>query len=396
MDTIIIKIYGPNKFRFRNRSLFLPELTCRKYEELSPTEIQSRNSSRPYLKKFILHPKAADEYIPSVEVFETLSKEHNKIIYILKITFSAPKLLYWNSLQEVGEKDKDKLFFALRSALESVGIVLEIETIANAILESVHACKNIPLPKTIRMREIINELAKVDISKAFDVADKQDKKGARVLNIHSGTIEWSFYDKISDALRPKNKRSDKGRIDHEKAIVELYKLQEREVFRYEYRLKKTQTTKREINKLLGRDKKTQVVFKDIFTPNLLKTLVLNSWHKIMDLPENQLSLFGEVNELGFLLHIFFEAVKNGTKANSMDNAFASYGLAIAIRKHGAKELKGAVFDVWNRDHPERLKKKMKRAMELMKGLPISHNIAFIDKALERYELINLTSLEKGI
>lgn len=393
MDTVIIKIYGPYKFKISNRSLFLPELEKRTYEELSPTE---RTSTRPYLRKFILQSKKQDKYLPRIEVIEALTQDRKNIRYILKIEFSVPKLLYWNSLQEVGENDKDKVFSALEIALRSVSIDVDKNNIANATLASVHACKNIPLPRSIRMREIINELAKIDISKVFDISDKQCKKGARVLNIYSGTIDWSFYDKISDSVRPKNKRSDKGRINQERSIIEYYGLQEREVFRYEYRIKKTQTIKREINALLNRDYKTQVVFKDLFTPNLIKDLILNSWHTLIKRPENQLSLFGTIDKLGLFLHILSEAKKLGEKGHSLNNALISYGLATAIRDHGAKEVRGAIFDLWNTDHPERLTNKIKLASELTKGLPYSNNIAFIDKSLKRFELITLISLENGL
>lgn len=393
MDTVIIKVYGPHKFKITNWSLFLPELIKRNYEELSLTE---RSSTRPYLRRFVLHPKWQEDYLPRVEVFETLTEDRKDIRYILKIEFSVPKLLYWNSLQEVSENDKQRVISALKSALQSVSIEVDAQVLENATVGSVHACKNVPLPKTIRMREIINELAKMDVNKAFDVSDKQCKKGARVLNIYSGTIDWSFYDKISDSLRPKNKRTDKSRIDQERAIIEQYHLQDREVFRYEYRIKKTQTIKREINALLGREYQTQVVFSDLFTPNLMKTLVINSWHSLIEKPENQLSLFGVIDELGLLLHILSEAKKNGETAHSMNNALISYGLATAIREHGAKEVRGAIFDVWDTDHPERLAKKLELASELTRGLPYSNNIAFLDKALEKFELISLTSLQKGI
>jgi len=396
MDTIIIKIYGPNKFQFRNKSLFLPELNCRKYEDLSPTEIQTRNSNRSYLRKFLLHPKTSNEYIPRVEVFETLSKEANRIIYILKITFSAPKLLYWNSLQEVGENDKQRILSALKRALASVGIVINTEAQENATLEAVHTCKNILLPKTMRMREILGELGRMDISKVVDVMETQFKNGGRVLNFYAGTIERSFYDKVSDSLRPKNKRSDKGRIDYEKVFIEQHKLQDREIFRYEYRLKKTQTTKRVINATLGRKYDTQVIFNDLFTPNLLKNLILNSWNKLIERPENQLSLFGKIDRLKLFLHITDEATKQNIKAYSMDNALVSYALATSILDIGAKEIKGIILNKWNKDHPERFTKKLKMASELTSGLPYSNNIVFIDNALKSYQLISLTSLEKGI
>jgi predicted DNA-binding transcriptional regulator len=246
------------------------------------------------------------------------------------------------------------------------------------------------------MREVINELSKIDISKAFDVSDKQYKKGSRVLNVFSGTIDWSMYDKISDCLRPKNKRSDKGRIDHERLVIEKYGLQNQEVFRYEYRIKKTQTVKREINKLLGREYLTVVAFEDLFTAGLLKSLVINSWNALIKRPENQLSLFGKIDSLKLFLHILDEAKKRGETAHSMNNALTAYGLATAIRDHGAKETRGAIFEIWNTDHPERLTKKIKLASELTAGLPYSNNIVYIDTALNKYELITLNSLENEV
>lgn len=167
--------------------------------------LTERTSIRPYLRLFRLHPKKQEDYLPRVEVYETLTKDRKTVRYVLKIEFSVPKLLYWNSLQEVSEKDQHRVFSSLKASLVSVGIVMNIETIAKASVTAIHACKNIPLPRTVRMREVINELSKIDISKAFDVSDKQCKKGSRVLNIYSGTIDWSIYDKISDSLRPKNK-----------------------------------------------------------------------------------------------------------------------------------------------------------------------------------------------
>ncbi|MDO8590988.1 MAG: hypothetical protein Q7R65_03350, partial [bacterium] len=331
-----------------------------------------------------------------VEVFETLSKESNGIIYILKITFSAPKLLYWNSVREVDENDKQKILSALKRALESVGVVVEIEAIENATLEAVHACKNIPLPKTIRMRAVLSELGRMDISKVVDVTETKIKNGGCVLNFWSGTIEHCFYDKVSDSLKPKNKRSDKGRIDYEKVFIEQYKLRDQEIFRYEYRLKKTQTTRNIVNALLGRKYDTKVIFNDLFTPNLLKTLVLNSWHALIERPENQISLFSTIDKLGLFLHILSEAKKCGEKAHSMNNALISYGLATAIRDHGVKEVRGAIFDLWSNSHSERLTKKIQTTADLTKGLPHSNNIGFIDAELERFEIITITLLKNGV
>ena len=393
MDTVIIKIYGPRKFQITNTSWFLPELTRREYSQLSPTEKQS---TRLYLRHFILKPPHQDGFLPKVDIFEVLSKSRDAVQYILKAEFSVPKLLYRNSLQEVSERDLDKVLSALKKALGGVGIVIEGDTIANALVSVVNFCKNVPLPQNIRMQEALTELKRVDINKVVDVTLKEEKNGGRWLHIYSGTIERVFYDKVADAMRPKVKRKDKGRINYEREIIERYGLQNREVFRFEYRVKKAQTVRREVNVALGRAPKTFVAFKDLFAPNLCKTIILKSWRGLIQRPENQLALLGPTDDLALLLHIFAEAKKLGGDAHSMNRALISYGLARTIRDHGAKETRRAIFSVWNTDHTERLTRKIEASAELTRGLPYSNTIAHIDGVFERFEHMDLALLEKGI
>jgi len=393
MDTVIIKIYGPRKFQITNTSWFLPELSRREYSQLSQTEKQS---TRLYLRHFILKPPYQDGYLPKVDVFEVLSKSRDTVQYILKAEFSVPKLLHRNSLQEVSERDLEMVISAFKRALGGVGVIIDGDTIANARLSAVSVCKNVLLPRNIRMQEALTELQRVDISKVVDVTLKEEKNGGRWLHIYSGTVERVFYDKVADAMRPKNKRKDKWQINHERAVIERYGLQNREVFRYEYRVKKAQTVMREVNTALGREPKTFVAFKDIFTPNLCKTLILKSWHGLIQRPENQLALLGPKDDLALLLHILSQAKKLGGDAHSMNRALISYGLARAIRDHGAKEAKRAIFSVWNSDHSERLTRKIEASAELVRGLPYSNTIALIDTAFERFELIDLALLEKSV
>ena len=393
MDTVIIKIYGPNKFKLTNGPWFSPEFSPRKYNDLSLTEKQSK---RPYLRHFFLHPPYQSNYVPKIEIFETLTNIRDDIRYILKAEFSVPKLLYGNSLQEVSELDFDRVLDAFKKTLHGVGIVVGSDVVANARLSAIHLCKNVSLPQNIRMQEALAELQRVDISKVVDVTTKESNNAGRIFHIYSGTIERVFYDKISDSMRPKNKRKDKGRINHERAIIERFGLQKREVFRYEYRIKKAQTVMHEVNTALGREPKTFVAFKDIFTPNLYKTMLLKSWRGLIQRPENQLALLGPTDNLALLLHILSQAKKLGGDAHSMNRALISYGLTRAIRDQGVKEVRRAIFSIWNTDHTERLTRKIEACVELTRGLPYSNTIAFIDGAFERFELINLALLEHGV
>lgn len=395
MDSFNLKIGGQHKFQVdaKKYSNFLPELAQRRYKDLSKSE---KESHRRYLRKFVLQTPYQDEYLPKVIIYEKLSERRDSICYLLEIEFSAPKLLYGNSLLEVDDKDKEKVINRLQSKLLNLGIKVKTSDLGQARVSAVHFCKNIPLPENIKIRQILGELVKADMSKVYEITSTKIKDGGRVLNFYSGIIEWTFYDKILDTARPKNKRVDKNFIEPERLFLKQHNLQEKEVFRYEYRVKKYQTVMREINRELKKEPKTPVVFADIFSPDLCKKIINSSWQKILQQPGNQLALFEKIDSLQLLIHIFAEAKKNGQKAHSLNNALISYGLSRIIQDHGAKEVRRAIFETWNEDHPERLLKKMKTAAEMISKLPISNNIAFVSKGLEEFTLIDLDSLKRAI
>lgn len=390
MDTVIIKIYGPHKFKLQKRDWFLPEIARRSYNELSDTE---KRSNRYYLRRFVLKGPKQDTYIPKVDVLEVLKKDKKEVVYVLIAEFSLPKLIYENSLQEVSDKDFQKAISALQNALLKVGIVAETNAIAGARVSAIHFCKNIVLPVDIRLQDILSELGRVDISKVVDITTKENKNGGQVLHIYSGTVERVFYDKVTDAMRPKVKRKDKGHISYERTIIEKYQLENREVFRYEYRIKKTQTVAREVNKALEREPKTYVTFRDIFSEGLSKKILINSWRDLVQRPENQLALIGPTDNFKLLLKIIEGSNKLGG-AHSMNRALIAYGLVCIIRDYGVKEFRKIIFSFWNTSHPERLTKKIVEASGLTKGLPYSNGIAFVDKNLEKYELLTTALLEK--
>lgn len=393
MDTVIIKIHGPKKFKIKKLDWFMPELHSRKYENLSPAE-KNLPANRHYLRRFILKPPYEQPfYIPQIEVFETLLRDKRQIKYVMKIQFSIPKLLYGNSLQEVAEKDSQRAYSTLQSCLEKLGINVEADAIVDSMVSAVHFCKNVPLPRDIRMQEIINELMLVDLGKAVDVTGRSYKQGGLTLNLYSGVIGRVFYDKISDSIRPKNKRTDKDPVDPEREIVERFGLESVEVFRYEYRIKSAQTVKREMNKVLERDDKTEfVVFRELFAEGLFKKMIVHSWLGLIQKPQNQLALLGPVDNLNVFSHILSKAKEQKANAHSMNKALTSYGLTRAIKEHGAKEVRRVIFTLWNSDHSERVTEKLKTASEFADGLGPSNCISFIDGKLDKFETITLDML----
>jgi hypothetical protein len=387
MDTVVIKIYGPKKFQFDKKDWFVPEIYSRSYEELSETE---KHSNRHYLKRFILKVPKNTRYTPKVEVLETIDRENKKTIYILIITFSVPKLLYGNSLQEASENDFEKVVSKLQHVLSNAGIRVSSGSIKTARVEAAHFCKNVPLPKHIRLQDILSELQKVDISKAYDVTTKETKEGGRILHLYSGIREIVFYDKVVDSLRPKAKRKDKGYIHPERAVIEKNQLQNLEVFRLEHRIKKTRTIAADINQALGRKPGTYLMFQDLFTPGLFQKMLLKAWDDLLVRPENQLALIGPNCRYRQIERIFETAKRDG-KANSMNRAFVAYGIAVLIRELGVKETKRLVFRHWNNDHPERLNAKIEMAFQLSQEISFSEGMSIVDIGIRKFEPIKINS-----
>ena len=401
MDTVQIRIYDKDKFRVVTGAPFRQEFSMRDFKDLSREErLRSQDKRWPYLRNFVLHPEKKDGLtIPKVEIYESADSTIGIVKYEMVITASLPKLLFENSLCEISPTDLQRVSDTMVERLSGVGIQVLPSTIATASVSVAHFCKNIILPNSISFRRLLAELARVDIGKAYDTTDDirtKNKNSGQVLHLYAGNREWSFYDKIEDMKRPKNKSEDKLKTEYEKELVELYGLKDTEVFRYEYRLKKTQTIKSELNAALGRPYQTPVLLTDIFSGGLWKSVLLRSWKRITDRPENQLALLGTNSKLDLLIHILKNAWNKDKSGHSQNQALWSYGLATAIKDHSAKTIRKELGRVWSSKSDERLDEKMAVAANLAQGVPFSDGIAHIGKELERFEVINLALLEKGV
>jgi hypothetical protein len=391
MDTVILKLYGPKKFKIQKHDWFSPVVTRRYYKDLDPLEI-NQPANRTWMRSFRLKAPVANKYLPQVKVFEILDDKAKEVKYVMEVTFSIPKLLYGNSVLEVSETDFGKVLGALQNTLSRAGIVVSQQSLAEARLVAVHLSKNVFLPKNLPLQHILKELSAVDITKVTDVTERESKNGGQVFHLYSGTIGRVFYDKVADCLRPKNKRMDKGYVDQEREIIDEYFLHSTEIFRYEYRLKKTVTVQRVVNKALDREPKTYTIFRDIFTIGIQKKILLQSWHEVIDRAENQLALIGPVDRYQLLEHIVKNAKECGY-AHSKNNVLIAYGITNIIQDHGTKLFKRLMQANWDAEHPERLNKKIVLASELTKGLPFASGIAFIDAELLKYELITRQILD---
>ncbi|KKS96758.1 hypothetical protein A3B05_00065 [Candidatus Giovannonibacteria bacterium RIFCSPLOWO2_01_FULL_43_160] len=397
MDTVIIRIRGIDKFRVADWAMFNHEFSTRPYADLTPKDRKRADNKKvPYLRSFVLHADIDNGLTyPGVEIYENADNRSRSIYYDMKLKFSAPKLINENSLQEALPSDYHKLLTTLMERLPEIGIYITSQTIADASVSVVHFCKNIPLPADRPLRPILAELSRVDIGKAYgntkDIRSKNQNEN-ETLHLFCGTREWAFYDKIQEMLRPSGKSLEKQKTAYEKEVIELYNLQNTEVFRYEYRLNKAQTIRSEVNRFLKRPYATPVKLSDLFTENLWKDILNASWQRILAKPENQIALLNSNGDIDLLLHILKRAKEKEQSVHSYNKALISYALASIIKKHGAKTLRKEMGKVWSKKSDSRLDEKLATAQKLANDLPLSDGTLYIGQELQKFEPISLEYL----
>ena len=402
MDTIMFRINGIDKFRISSNVQFNQDFTIRTFNDLSQKErIRSKTQSVPYVRQFILKERHPDGlYLPSVEVYEKVDFNRALVFYEMRVTCSLPTLLLGTGLWEITPADRSRVSEMLRNRLGDIGIYTIQDYIERSAISVVHFCKNILLPKTIQFRGVLKELSRVDVGKAYNTTEdtrKKNQNNNEVLHLYCGTREWSFYEKLSEISTAKRKSVSSQKAETERELVESFDFGHLEIFRYEYRLKKSQTIKSELNKILLRPFDTVVTFNDLFTAGLWKSVLGNSWKKIVDRPENQLALFSLDNELDLLLHILAKVQMEGTNAHSQNKALWSYGLAMAIKEHGVKMIRQEFTKIWSEKASEtRFDEKLAIAGKLIEDIPLAEGVLFIGKELERFEPITLEAITRKI
>ena len=400
MDTISFRL--KNNFKITSIANFIPEFSIRSFSDLSQKErILSKDPKNNYLRKFILHPLVDKEiYCPSVEVYEKANANTGIVEYEMVITFhSLPKFSLGNNFEEIQISNKNKIIALMAERLQTIGIIVSEESISQAPVSVIHFCKNIILPENIALRSILSDLSHTDMGKAYDTTEdvriQRDKNNGKVVHLRCGSREWCFYDKIDDLCQPKGKRADKHRTTYEKELLSTHDFKNLEVFRYEYRLNKSQTIKSELHTFLNKSYDEKITVSDLFTEGLWKNILTSAWKRILQRPENQLALLSYNRPLDLLLHILRKAKAEGLSAHSQNKALWTYGLAQAIKDSGAKTTKSELNKVWiNKDN--RLTNKLGIATELVDDIPVSQGISYITEQLEKFEFISLDSLEKVV
>ncbi len=118
---------------------------------------------------------------------------------VLKIEFSAPKLLFDNNFEELrGRADLPLVITELHKALDVMGVGVFPEALEAAQVSAIHYSKNILLERTTPCFLVIQALEKLDLSAQLDLTQTDFRNGGQMAKYHAGSYEIALYDKVKD------------------------------------------------------------------------------------------------------------------------------------------------------------------------------------------------------
>ncbi|MFH1822978.1 MAG: hypothetical protein ABH830_04745 [Patescibacteria group bacterium] len=227
----------------------------------------------------------------------------------LQIQFSAPKLLFNNNLDELEQADFDRVVKTLIEKLADMGVKVWTYGIENAKVLSFHPSKNIPLNGGYTATFAIRELAKIDISKKFDVDFKNYRNNGQALQFYTNSHAIVLYDKINDLNKAKNRAIDQEQTMQQLSIFKFIKEKQPrlEILRLEIRLSK----KVKMNEILEKvGYSPNPLFKDVFKKDLCQKILNLYWTKFFSNNPFIYSTNNDPQEILQKIFMILPAIKN--------------------------------------------------------------------------------------
>lgn len=243
------------------------------YGKFGTTKELMLNCKSPFFK-WVNNPTALDKSRNIYKPRLTAIKRGRR--YVLKIEFSAPKLILGNNVEELEDADFELVTKTLRKRMQDMGVMSWTKHIEEADVLSFHPSKNIQLKSGYTANLAIKELNKLDLSKRFDLDEKNYRNNGEVLQFYTRSHAFVIYDKMNDLVKPGKRAVDKEQTSGQLSIFNYIKEHNSrfELLRLEVRL----TAKRKMNEIMDKiGYSTNPKFKDIFKKEICKKIMLLYW-----------------------------------------------------------------------------------------------------------------------
>jgi hypothetical protein len=217
---------------------------------------------------------------------------------VLKIEFSAPKLLYGNNLDELDDNNFDTIVEILRKRIKGMGVDIWTHGVANAKVTAFHPSKNIVLTGGYSSSLVIGELGKINTSQRIDLNQTVHRNKGQTLQFYYQSNSFVIYDKIADLNKDGTRAIDSEQLPAQRSLIEQIKERREylEILRLEVRLigaKKLNDVLKKVGAIQNPN------FRQIFNSDICKKVVRSYWESIIN--EDNYFLFDMENDPRSLL-----------------------------------------------------------------------------------------------
>jgi len=136
VDTIVL-LLTKNTFEISDPDMFEPSA---RWAQTTSRVVRDMLSKQNPTKKEL----PAGIYKPRLTLSRRIGSK-DKLEIMLKVELSLPKLLFGNNFEELQHKDFVQLTRKLAETLETMGIIITPDGLAQAPVAAIHYSKNIPL-----------------------------------------------------------------------------------------------------------------------------------------------------------------------------------------------------------------------------------------------------------
>lgn len=209
----------------------------------------------------------------------TVTKRLDNGLYqlVMKIEFSAPKLIFVNNFDELEESDFNLLVSILQQKLKGMGVLAFSQLLTTAPVSAIHYSKNITLTDGLTPYFLLKEIQKANITQRLDFNQTDFRNEGHSLKFRTNSFEIAFYDKLKDLQ--KAKISEKRAIEDDNIIqmglfdsLEIIRKQKPfEILRMEIRLNQRQKI-RQILRKIGAE--VEPTFQNLFKREISQKVLL--------------------------------------------------------------------------------------------------------------------------
>lgn len=329
--------------------------------------------------KYIQNPPKNGPYGPRLTI--TARKVGGKLQVPLRIEFSAPKLIYGDSINETAEDDLEAVISRLRELLKEMGVHVFSHKLEEAAVSAVHFAKNIPLSDRYTASFAIRELAKLDVTQKLDINRTQFRNEGHALYFYCGSYNIVFYDKMKDITIPKTKAVDKDKTSQQLELFKQHRSSRQpELLRFEVRLVKKQKLNAVFRELGIGENPT---FRDIFRKEISQAVLQHYWKFIGS--ERYAFLLKPEAETDQLLEDIFQSTKSKKGIVAAKNGFALLGMDMYARKYSVRAMKNKTCAHCSRRTWDRLEPNLKVLNKISKNSQPFGFVKDVETALEEFK-----------